>query len=239
MKTRSDSASPAPAQAVQRTRATSPDPPQAWHSRRAERNPVFWRTNPWPSQRESCRATLGPGATAARAVAGAGKANFLFAPERRLFERHFQRIAQFLAGRALAPGAEQVAKDGVEEIGNRAEVGLGAEGHVASDAAETVVVGTLVFIAQHGVGHGDLFEPLLGRMVAGIAIGVVLQGEPPVRGLDLRRRGLAIDAQDLVGITCWRASHGADYGLPSLPAPPSFIAPPCSDRKSACASVSR
>jgi hypothetical protein len=50
-------------------------------------------------------------------------------------------------GRAFATGAEQIAEDGVEEIGDLAQVGLGAEGQVASHAAETVVVGALGFVA--------------------------------------------------------------------------------------------
>ena len=42
--------------------------------------------------------------------------------------------------------------------------------------AEAVVAGALVGVAEHLVGLRDLLEPLLGRGVAGVGVGVQLAG---------------------------------------------------------------
>jgi hypothetical protein len=40
-------------------------------------------------------------------------------------------------------------------------------------------------VGQHGVGDRELLEPLLGGLVAGVAVRVPLERELPVCGLDL------------------------------------------------------
>ena len=153
------------------------------------------------------RAAFGSGAATTFAVARAREVNFLFATESRFLEAELQGVAQILARGPLAAGAEEIAEDRVEKIGDRAEVGLDPERHVRRGGTETVVIGALSLVAQHGVGERDFLEFLLGGMIARIAIGMVLQGQLPVRGLDLGRWCLAIHAQDLVGIACRRSSH--------------------------------
>ena len=93
--------------------------------------------------------------------------------------------------------AEDVAEDVLEAGGGEIEAAEAAallEGGVA----EAVVLGALLGIAQHLVGLGGFLEALLGGLVAGIAVGVVLQRDLAVGLLDLVGAGAAADAQDFV-----------------------------------------
>src|ERR1035437_5856515 len=76
-----------------------------------------------------------------------------------------------MAGRALAASAEEVAEDGVEEVGNDADVSPVAARHIAGPGAESVEGGALAVVGKHGVGQRDLLELLFGGVVAGIAVG--------------------------------------------------------------------
>ncbi len=61
-------------------------------------------------------------------------------------------------------------------------------------------------IGQDVVGLGDLLEPLLGLLVALVAVRVVLARELPVGLLDLLVGGVLADPQDLVVVGL--VSHG-------------------------------
>src|SRR5204863_6965614 len=98
--------------------------------------------------------------------------------------------------------AEQVRED----VAEAAEAAL-AEGtrakptaRGAEEAAALVVLLALVGLADQVVGALDLLEALLGRVVVGVAVGVVLARELAVGLLDVLLRGLLVDAEGLVGI---------------------------------------
>jgi hypothetical protein len=63
--------------------------------------------------------------------------------------------------------------------------------------AESVVESPLLGVAEDLVSLGSFLEPFLG-FVAGIAVGMELQGPLPVSGLDLTVAGLALEAQDFI-----------------------------------------
>ena len=64
--------------------------------------------------------------------------------------------------------------------------------------AELVVVAALVGVAQDLVGLGGLLELLFRFLVAGILVGVELEGLLAVRLLDLFARGVLVHAQHFV-----------------------------------------
>ena len=64
--------------------------------------------------------------------------------------------------------------------------------------AEAIVARALVGVGQHRVGLGRFLELLLGGLVAGIAVGVVLQRELAIGALDVLIAGVARDAEDRV-----------------------------------------
>src|SRR4051794_17764229 len=111
-----------------------------------------------------------------------------------------------------AGAVEQVREDVAEPAGRleAAEAALtgvpcaGARPAAPTAGAEedpaAVVLLALVRVAHDVVGRLDLLEALLGRLVAGIAIRVVLARELAVRLLDLLGRRLAVDAQDGIWI---------------------------------------
>jgi len=59
-------------------------------------------------------------------------------------------------------------------------------------------VAALVVVGQHRIGDRQLLEPLLGRLVAGVAIRVPLERQLPVRDLDLGVGRAAADTQRFV-----------------------------------------
>ena len=69
----------------------------------------------------------------------------------------------------------------------------------ANDAAAVVLL-ALVGVAEDVVGRRDLLEALLGLLVARVAVRVVLARELAVGLLDLVRRRLLVDAEDLVEV---------------------------------------
>src|SRR6266540_1710286 len=88
-----------------------------------------------------------------------------------------------------APEPKEVAKaaEDVLELGEdrridarraRADAGHGR-------VTESIVPRALVPIGEHRVRLGRLLEPLLRRLVAGIAIGMVLERELPIGALDV------------------------------------------------------
>src|SRR5690606_22718308 len=115
----------------------------------------------------------------------------------RLGERQLEVNLQ--VGAAPLPAAARRAEEVREQIAERGEdvVHPAEAAHVAVEAvrAELVVAGALVRIRQDLVGVRRLLEPLLGVLVARVAIRVVLHGEPPVRLLDLGLARLAPDAE--------------------------------------------
>ena len=104
--------------------------------------------------------------------------------------------------------AEDVAEDVAEvhllEAALRGAGATGGEGVVAV----TVVGGALLGIAQDAVGLAALLEALLGGFVAGIAVGVVLQGKLAVGTLDLDIARGAADAEDFVIIAFGSSGQG-------------------------------
>jgi hypothetical protein len=128
----------------------------------------------------------------------------------RFFERDLQVVPQVGAAlRAAAPSAaaenvaeaKQVAEvaEDVFEAGERRRVeSARADARADARVTEPIVGGALVGIRQHRVRLGRLLELLLGSLVAGIAVRVVLQGQLPVRALDLGIARRALDAQHLV-----------------------------------------
>ncbi len=63
---------------------------------------------------------------------------------------------------------------------------------------EAVVEAALLRVAQDGVRLGRFLEALLGRLVAGIAIRVVLHRELAIRALQLALGGRPRDAEHFV-----------------------------------------
>ena len=93
---------------------------------------------------------------------------------------------------ALAPPAGELAEHFVEDIGEAAKAEVAGAASAATvlegGMAIAIVRRALVRIFQDIVGFVDLFEFMLGRRVAGIAIGVVLHGQLAIGPLE----GLAI-----------------------------------------------
>src|SRR5690606_11894007 len=89
------------------------------------------------------------------------------------------------------PARAEALAEGAEPVLRGTEVLAGAE------AAEIVVGGALLLVAQRLVGLGDLLETLLRVRLLG-DVRVVLAGEAAVGLLDLVLGGAALDAEDLV-----------------------------------------
>ena len=117
-------------------------------------------------------------------------------------------------GRAPADpaGAEEVGED-VPDPAEAAKAAGAAAGperariEAAEDPAAGVVALALLGVGQNVVGLLDLLEALLGRLVALVAVRVVLPRELPVGLLDLVRRGLLVDPEDVV----WILDRGHSY----------------------------
>jgi len=88
---------------------------------------------------------------------------------------------------AHAHTGHPAAEDGGEDVED-----VHAHGHAVVDAAVAVVAAALLRVGEDRVGLVDLLEALLRLLVAGVAVGVVLQRQAPVRGLDLGGVGVAV-----------------------------------------------
>src|SRR5690606_10027090 len=88
-----------------------------------------------------------------------------------------------LAALPRPPATEVGAEVGPEHRGEDVE-DVAAQRDAVVDAAVAVVAGALLGVGEHGVRLVDLLEPLLGGLVAGVAVGVVGQRQLPVGGLD-------------------------------------------------------
>ena len=151
-------------------------------------------------------ARRGPGPAAGVAGLLAGDLQGGLGAVRRLLERDLQVVAQVAAPPgAAAPAAaetEQIAEpaENVAEVVEDRRVDAGpAPGRPAHPGvAEPVVPAALLGVREHRIGLGRLLEPLLRGLVAGVAVRVVLEGELPVRALDVRVLRRAGDAENLV-----------------------------------------
>ena len=82
-----------------------------------------------------------------------------------------------------------------------------ARGAADAGVAEAVVEPALLRVGEDRVGLGRFLERFLGLVVAGIAVGMVLQRQLAVRALDLLFGRRALDAEDLVVVTLGHAAH--------------------------------
>ena len=130
-------------------------------------------------------------------------------------EGDLEVVAQIgAAARAGAAAAEGVAEtedvaepaEDVAEVGEHRRVEALAAALVHAGVAEAIVGGALVAVGEDRVGLGRFLELLLGRVVARVAIGVVLERQLAVGALDLPVRGRARDAQDLVVVALSHAT---------------------------------
>ena len=81
--------------------------------------------------------------------------------------------------------------------------------------AQRVVALVLVLVAQHCVRLGRLLELLLGVAVAGVAVGVELEGELAVGRLDLGVAGVARHPQHFVVVTLGGGGHASEALVPA------------------------
>ena len=150
------------------------------------------------------------------ARSGTGFAGFLagnldggFRAPRRFLEGDFEVVAQI--GAALRPAAppraaEQIAEaedvteaaEDVPEVGEDCRIDAGAADVAHRGMAEPVVRRALVGVGEDRVRLGALLELLFGRLVAGIAVRVVLERQLAVGALHLDLGDGARDAEDLV-----------------------------------------
>ena len=100
------------------------------------------------------------------------------------------------AARATAGRAAEAERIGAKAAGAWIEAARIA---VGVDLAG-IEFGALVLVAQNVIGGGDFLEPLLGRFIAGMGVGMVLFGKVAERLLDLRLAGGLGNSQDLVRI---------------------------------------
>ena len=130
---------------------------------------------------------------------------------RGLAQRDRYRRLDVGAPRRPAPAAALAPEDVTEDVGEgREDVAHVAEALTAHLArprvTEAVVEAALLGIAEDLVRLRGLLEPVLRRLVTGVAIGVQLHGELAVGALELGGVGGARDAQDLVVVPLLR--HG-------------------------------
>ena len=90
-----------------------------------------------------------------------------------------------------------------EDVVHRETTAKAAETtHAArSVEAELVVLLTFLRIVKNIVGLGSLLELLLRLFVAGVAVGVILDGDAAVSLLDIVFAGILVDAEHLVIIS--------------------------------------
>src|SRR5262249_55293401 len=88
--------------------------------------------------------------------------------------------------------------------------------------AEAVVLGALLLVGEDAVGLGGGLELLLGVLVAGVLVRVVLEGLLAIGLLDLVRRRVPRDAENIVvvlghGLGSAHMSRAASPARPSRP----------------------
>jgi hypothetical protein len=140
----------------------------------------------------------------------------LRAPERILEGDPNVRLEVVPAHRPTARAPASAAEHAAEEIPEIREVELlevhaahvlAAAGKAASPRRAEGVVGTPLLGVREDVVCGlDLLEPILGAVVAGVAVRVVLAGELPVGLLDVVVGGVLRDSEDLVGVRAHSAT---------------------------------
>src|ERR1039458_4601233 len=160
-------------------------------------------------------------AAGARAVAGFALSQALelydfLDPARRFFEFDFKIVAQVVATpgartRASAAGAGQIAKDvGENFLEALAEVETAESARtlrsLKGGVTEAVILRAPLGIGKDLVSLVEFLESLLGFFVAGIAIGMKLNGESAVGFLQFDFAGAVIDTEDfvIVAFMCWR-----------------------------------
>ena len=132
----------------------------------------------------------------------------LFAGER-LLEADFHVVAQIaaaLAGLLAAPAAHELAEHLLEDVG-KAAGGLETAALAAAPCsvlegamAEAVIGGALLIVLQDVIGFVDFLEFVLGRLVARIAIRMILHGQRTIGLLELIGVRLARDAERFIVI---------------------------------------
>ena len=139
-----------------------------------------------------------------------------FDSARRFFEFDFEVVAQVVAApgartRASAAGAEKIAKDvGENFLEALAEVETAESARtlrpLEGGVTETVILRAPLGIGEDLIGLVEFLELLLGLFVAGVAIGMKLNGETTVGLFQFVFAGAAIDTEDfvIVAFMCWR-----------------------------------
>src|SRR5512139_120641 len=142
------------------------------------------------------------------AAAGAGGAGTPTASE---------EAAEDVTEPARAPAAEHVAQ--VERVAPARPARAGRatpEAARPEQGAGLVVLPPTLVVGEHVVGLGDLLEPLLGRSVTPVGVGVELPGELAVGLLDLVRGGVLGDAERLVVVLLQEVLGAHAPPLPQL-----------------------
>ena len=150
----------------------------------------------------------GPGAAAVVAVLEARVLELLLGAEGRLFE--LQPHARTEVGTAAwtappAPAARTPAEEGVEDIAEAVErreavEACGPGASVDARMTETVVGAAFLGVGEHLVSAVDLLEAF-GRIVPGIAVGVVLHRQLAIRPFEVVVRGASVDAEHFVEVS--------------------------------------
>lgn len=177
-------------------------------------------------------------AIAGVAGVGLGDFDFFFDTESGFFEGDLQVVTQIAAAlTSVAVGASAsvgltkdllknaapaptsaalLAEDFAEDVEGIVETAA-TTGWTGSAAGEglmpvAIVGSTFIFIHEDIVSFADLFKFILGSMVAGIFIGVKLNGELAVAAFDFFAGGAAGDAEHFV-IVAFDGRHGKKSGL--------------------------
>src|SRR5688572_20826334 len=108
---------------------------------------------------------------------------------------------------AKAEDVAEAAED-VLEAGEDVRIEAAGRGTAESGVAVTIIEVPFVGVGQDGVGLRRLLEFLLGRVVARIPVGVVLQRELAVGALDLPFAGRPRDPEHVVIIAFAHGGHG-------------------------------
>src|ERR1035437_5625188 len=146
---------------------------------------------------------LGSRTAAFRAGAVAGEVEGAGDPPNRLFEVDGPLELKVTAAPGPSPAAlpgGSTSEEHVEEVEGGLEVEASTATHALSRGANAVVPLAPVGRGAHLVGLPDPVKVVRGRVIAGIAIGVVAHRQPPIGALQLGWSGLAVDAENLVEV---------------------------------------